>query len=155
MKQLLALLLACLLLTACDKNRLYEQIYTLDNQKWPEKEPFVFQFEVNDTTQLYNVLYNLRYSLDYPYYNLHMKYTIKDEQGQIVATQLQDMNLMHPKTGYPFGNGYGEMYELQIMALPKIKFKETGKHNFTLHHYMRTDTLEGVASVGLRLEKAE
>ena len=154
MKNLLLVCMLSLLLISCDSNRVYEQIYTIDNQKWSETAPITFQFDVPDTAQAYNILYNLRYSLEYPYYNLHMKYTIKDGQGKVAATELQDMNLMHPKTGYPFGNGYGDVYDLQVMALPKIKFRQTGKHTLTLHHYMRTDTLQGIAAAGLRLEKA-
>lgn len=154
MKNLIAVLLTSLLLTACDSSRIYEQIYTLESQKWPETEPVVFKFDVSDTTQVYNVLYNLRYSLSYPYYNLHLKYTIKNEDGKTVATELQDMNLMHPQTGYPFGSGYGDMYDLQVLALPNFKFKEAGKFTFALQHYMRTDTLKGMAAVGVRLETA-
>lgn len=142
-------------LSACDENRVYEKNYDFANKAWPVDTIPTFEFEVQDTEQRYNIFWNVRNSIDYPYRNLYLTYYLEDTLGQSIATDLHNMHLFDPKTGEPYGSGLGDIFEHQIMALPNYKFDTAGVYRLRLEQYMRTDTLKDILSVGVRVEKAQ
>ena len=64
-------------------------------------------------------------------------------------------NLFDPKTGEPFGNGLGDVFDHQFLLLENYKFERPGPYNFKLQQYMRMDSLPEVLSAGIRVEKVE
>jgi gliding motility-associated lipoprotein GldH len=64
--------------------------------------------------------------------------------------------LFHEKTGEPFGSsGLGYVFEHQFPLLENYTFKNPGKYTMRFEQFMRTDTLKGVLSVGIRVEKSQ
>jgi gliding motility-associated lipoprotein GldH len=148
------LVLVLVVLGSCDKSRIYEQNIDLPDTKWEENKELSFDFEVPDHRQMYNVLYNVRYSMDYPFYNLYVKYYLLDSTGKELNQKLQGMDLLDPKTGRPFGKGVGGVYDYRILALPNHIFPYSGKYTMKVKQYMRQNPLPHIYSFGLRVEKA-
>jgi gliding motility-associated lipoprotein GldH len=152
---LIFLVLSLPLITACDKYRVYEQYYKFDNKVWVADTTLRFGFEIADTSKLYNILYSVRYTIEYPYYNLYVKYKFKTQSDSVLYADLHEMNLNHPKTGQPLGSGIGSTKSLQIYAFKDFKFKQAGKYIFEVLQYMRQDSLPDILDFGLRVEIAK
>lgn len=141
-------------LSACDENRVYEKNYDFAQTAWPVDSVPAFEFEVQDPDQRFNIFWNVRNSINYPYRNLYLTYYLEDTLGRSIATDLHNMHLFDPKTGEPYGSGLGDIFTHQIMALPDYKFDTAGVYRIRLEQYMRTDTLKDILSVGVRVERA-
>ncbi|AYA39005.1 gliding motility lipoprotein GldH [Hymenobacter oligotrophus] len=139
---------------ACDGNRVYETNEDLPDYAWSVQQKPAFQFEIQDTTQRYNVYFNVRNASMYGYYNLYVKHTLTGPNGPVGKPLLHQMILMDPKTGEPHGNGTGDIFDHQFLALPRQRFARPGTYRLVLEQYMRQDVLPGIMAVGVRVEKA-
>jgi gliding motility-associated lipoprotein GldH len=156
-----ALVAACFLLlalTACDPNQVFEKNIDLKDTTgqpyvWVVQEKPTFEFTITDTTQRYDVYFNVRNASSYGYYNLYMKHTLTAPNGQVLSTLLHQMLLMDPKTGEPRGKGAGDIFDHEFLALPAQRFRQVGTYKITLEQYMRQDALPGIMSVGVRVAK--
>ena len=149
------LLWACLF-TSCDSTRVYEENIDLVGNAWEASDTKRFGFVVNDTTIAYNIQCNLRSTLDYPNYNLYMKYWLYDSLGKPLNSDLKNLVLFDPESGEPQGSSsIGDIFSYELPLMTDYEFKHAGRHTIVLQHFMRTDTLREVVSVGLRVERAK
>ena len=147
-------LLALVFLSACDESRVYEENVDFTDKKWVVDTVPSFEFEIADPSKPYNIYWNVRNTVSYPYRNLYLTYYIEDTTGRRITTDLHNMLLFEPKTGKPYGSGLGDIFSHQFMALPDYKFDRAGVYRVRLEQYMRTDTLPEIVSVGMRVEDA-
>lgn len=147
------LLMSCL--SACDSTRLFDQDHDMADAVWRVDSVQRFTFFVGDTSTSYSLYYKIRNSPDYGYYNLYLKFSLEDSLRQVVKSELQEVILFDPKTGKPFGSGLGSIFSHDFPAASNYKFPYTGNFSFSVRQYMRTESLEGVHSIGLRVEKAD
>jgi gliding motility-associated lipoprotein GldH len=154
MKYLFYFLFLLVICIACDPNRVYEQNHTIEDNKWYIDSIPNFKFTIQDTTSTYNIYYNVRNAVSYPFYNLYLTYYLLDEQGNLISSRLQDLTLMDAKTGRPLGSGLGDIFDHQILSIPNYKFKRKGTYTFRIKQYMRQDPLPDIMSIGIRVEKA-
>ncbi len=142
-------------LFACDSDRVYEQNVNLKARYWRVDEPMVFDFNIEDQSQPYNIYYNVRNSLEYPYARLFIQYTLSDSVGTELDKKLNAQFLFDQKSGKPFGqSGIGDVFDHQFLIIEKLVFKQPGKYQLKIEQYNRQDTLRGILAVGFRLEKS-
>lgn len=141
------------LLLSCDKNRVYDQVIEVDDVGWNENKVFKYYFDIKDTAESYNILYTVRYTPEYPYYNLYVKYFIADSAGNSIEQKLQGMDLFDPKTGQPLGSGLGDIYDYQILSQKNFHFPHPGKYTLKVKQYMRKSPLPGINDFGVRIVK--
>ncbi|OON66179.1 gliding motility lipoprotein GldH [Hymenobacter sp. CRA2] len=141
-------------LTACDPNRVFETNEDLPDYAWSVQNKPAFEFEITDPNQPYNVYLNVRNASAYGYYNLYVKATLTGPAGPVGKPMLHQMILMDPKTGEPRGDGTGDIFDHQFLALRDQRFPQAGKYRMVLEQYMRQDVLPGIMAVGVRVEKA-
>ncbi|WP_230688094.1 gliding motility lipoprotein GldH [Hymenobacter jeongseonensis] len=143
------------MLTACDPNRVFEQNIDFPDSSWDVQQKPAFTFAIEDTTATYDVYFNVRHASAYGFYNLYVKHTLVGPAGRVGPPLLHQMLLMDPKTGEPKGSGTGDIYDIQILALPKQRFAKPGSYTLTLEQYMRQDQLPGLMAMGVRVAKHE
>jgi gliding motility-associated lipoprotein GldH len=142
-------------LLSCDSDRLYEQNINLEARYWRADEPMVFDFTIDDLSQPYNLYYNVRNSLEFPYARLFVQYVLTDSTGNPIDKRLNAQYLFDQKTGKPFGqSGIGDVFDHQFLIMEKHLFKHPGKYQLKIEQYNRQDTLRGILAVGFRLEKS-
>lgn len=145
-----------LFLLSCDNNRIHEYNTDFNDRTWKTTDTTVFDFYIRDTGKRYNVYYNVRNSLDYPYARLFVNYALTDSLGNPIEKKLVAQDLFDQKTGRPNGDsGLGDIYDHQFLLLKNFEFKYYGKYLINLKQYMRQDTLPGILAVGIRVEEAE
>ncbi|NOT74619.1 MAG: gliding motility lipoprotein GldH [Cyclobacteriaceae bacterium] len=153
-KSFLFSLLLLLVLGSCDSNRLYEDNVEFSDRSWKVIEEPRFEFIIPDTTSQYNIYYNVRNSLEYPYARIFVTYHLYDSTGKELSRKLINNDLFDQKTGKPFGDsGLGDLFDHQFPILQKNKFNYKGKFSIKLDQLMRQDTLKGVIAIGVRVEK--
>ncbi|GAA4834184.1 gliding motility lipoprotein GldH [Algivirga pacifica] len=150
------------LLAACDSSRVVEEYVDYTEGNWYYDSVANFEVDIRDTTQDYNIYFNVRNSIAYPFYNLYIQYELSDSSGRLLRSNLQEFTLMHAKTGEPFGEtaspageGIGLLYTHQFPLLNTYKFESAGTYTFRFNQYMQPDTLPGIYNVGIRVEKAK
>ena len=154
MKYFVSIFSLIVICAACDPDRVYEENYTIEDNKWYIDTIPSFKFTIEDTTIPYNIYYNVRNAVSYPFYNLYINYYLLDEQGNQISGRLQELTLMDAKSGTPLGSGLGDIFDHQVLALGNYRFKKKGTYTFKIKQYMRQDPLPDIMSIGIRVEKA-
>ena len=136
-------------------SRVYEYNVDFKDRAWKVEEVPEFSFTITDTRQKYNLYYNIRNSLDYPYSRLFVTCSMQDSTGSELSRKLVSAYLFDEKTGRPAGSsGLGDIYDHRFALLKDYEFRANGKYRVRLEQFMRTDTLKGILSVGVRVEKS-
>lgn len=155
MRFVLVLLLAIVMIS-CDNSRVYEVNHDFNERTWKITETPEFEFIIKDLGKRYNIYYNVRNSLDYPYARLFVNYSLRDSTGTELSKKMVSEFLFDQKTGQPLGSsGLGDVYDHRFPLLKEFEFKQQGKYKITLEQFMRMDTLPGILAVGARVEVAE
>ena len=141
------------LLAGCDPNRVFEKNIDFANYSWDVQQKPAFAFAIEDTAARYDVYFNVRHASSYGFYNLYVKHTLSGPTGVVGQPMLHQMLLMDPKTGEPKGSGTGDIYDMQLLALPRQHFAKPGSYTLTLEQYMRQDQLPGLMAIGIRVAK--
>jgi gliding motility-associated lipoprotein GldH len=144
-----------LLVAGCsDPNRIYERNIDFPNNLWLADSIAEFEFQITNSAQAYDLHYNVRNSISYPYHNLYVQYTLEDSVGNVLSKALQNMDLFDPVTGKPMGDGLGDIFDHRILAIAKQQFPSEGWYRFRIQQFMRQDSLPLIMSIGLRVEVA-
>jgi gliding motility-associated lipoprotein GldH len=156
MKALPLLLAGAVLLTSCDEKRLYEKNADFRQRYWLAQDHPTFDFVIDDINTNYNLFITVRNESSYQNSNLYFTYYLTSESGNSLQRKLTSEFLFDKKTGRPLGNsGLGDIYEHRFPLLENFAFPEPGAYSIRYEQFMRTDTLRGIVSVGLRVEKAQ
>ena len=112
-----------------------------------------FEFEVGDELAQ-DIAIQVRSNLDYPYYNLYLQYTLEDQQGNELESELVNFVLYDEATGKPKGKG-NSVYQYTSPVLENYQFPAAGTYKISIAQYMRMAELPGVLSVGVTLNDSE
>ena len=137
----------------CNENTLYKAYEDIEEGLWPVDKKYTFRFEIQDTTQLYNLYYLVRNAQQYPYYNLYLTRQMKGPDGKALYTRLDEMYLSDQVTGKPRGSGLGDLFDHKIIFQRNYRFPRSGKYSITVAQSMRQNPLPYVMGIGLSVEK--
>lgn len=143
------------LFSACGPSRIFEQDVPLEENVWKEKNALVYTIQIEDPAKPYDLFYNVRYDLDYPYYNLYVRLQVQDTAGHDLMADRHELVLLDPQTGKPLGSGIGGVYDKEFTALQKMHFTQPGTYKVRVSQYMRMASLPGIHSFGVRVSASE
>jgi len=150
----LIFLLELLLFACSDSNVLLDETMSFEEELgWVQKQPIHFDLTVVDTLSTYSMYVVVRQNNAYPFYNLYFSPSVIDGKGKTLQKGLAETILYDPITGKPKGDGFGDIYEKKFLLYSDLKFPHAGKYQIQLKQAMRVDTLAGMVSMGLLLEK--
>lgn len=156
MRFLSALAVTALILGACNDSRVYQEYKDFQEPYWLVTDKPEFEFIIEHPEQQYNLYCNIRNSVSYPYSRLFVTYSLQDSTGNDLHKALFSDFLFEPKSGKPFGSsGLGDLYDHEFLLLKNYQFKYAGKYKMKFEQFMRTDTLEGIFAVGLKIEQGK
>ncbi|MFN0050139.1 MAG: gliding motility lipoprotein GldH, partial [Cytophagales bacterium] len=84
-KALVILMILLSLLSSCDKYRVYETNIDFAERTWYADSAKTYTFNIEDTTLKYNILYNVRNTIDYGFYNLYIKYELYGTANELIS----------------------------------------------------------------------
>ncbi len=149
----MSIILAAGFMAGCDDRRVFEENHEFPERSWAVKDEPIFEFTIPDSIQAYTVYYNVRNSLDYPSTRINVTYLLSDSTGKEIAKKLVYHNLFKT-SGRPLGeSGLGDLYDHQFPILTAFRFPSRGRFAIRLTQFMRQDTIPGILSVGIRVER--
>ena len=140
--------------SGCNRGRIFEKNVKFSDRIWNKDSAAIFDFEITDINSDYKFYFNLRNTILYPYQNIYLSYSLEDTLGNVYDSDLTNINLFDSKTGKPFGNGMGDIFDHQYLVIEDYQFNNPGLYQFRIKHYMRMDSLPEIMSVGLRVERS-
>ena len=146
------LIIASIAIVSCDRSGVFEENINTSNSIWATNDIAKFVAPINDTLSPHNIYINIRNTADYTNCNLFLFIAITSPNG---ATQLDTVEcFLADDQGKWLGKGFGYIRDNQIHYKRNVRFPLRGEYKFEIMQAMRTDSLTGIASVGIRVEKS-
>lgn len=149
----LALLCTVLTVPACKKSGDFKEMRDFPKNEWFIAHKQTFEFSITDTASTYRFNYLVRNSVSYPFYNLYLQQKLTDSSGTQLSGSMDEVILFDEKSGKPYGDGMGDIFDCRIQApkLQAMKFPKAGKYRWIISHSMRPDPLTGIMSIGVEV----
>lgn len=149
--RIIGYLILLFITVGCDPNRIYEENIDLDEAIWKLEDSKKFEFRIEDVSSSYNLYFNIRNTLTYPFQNIYIRYNLRDSTNKVLQSELKEYHLFDVKTGEPQGDGLGDLFDNRFVLSEGQKFDYSGNYSVDLQQFMRLDSLPMVVSVGLRV----
>ncbi|MGB3590585.1 MAG: gliding motility lipoprotein GldH [Nonlabens sp.] len=153
------LLLALVLLTACDERIVDTDHISFKQESWNASQAPEFKIQVNDSITAYDLFINLRNNHEYAFNNLWLISKIKLPRGKVITDTLE-YRMAAADGSYLGTSRGGGIVENKLWLKEGIKFNEPGEYLLQLRQVMRKngsaaplEQLEGVLDVGYSVEK--
>ena len=148
-KYLFILLVSAGLLQACSQNIYYESHLDIPDNKWESDKEAVFDFDIEDTLQVYDLIITVANTNNYRYSNLWLFVSTKAASGHIAGDTLE--YVLANEKGKWFGEKNGDTWLNQLIYKSEIRFPVTGKYSIEIIQGMRDKKLKGIKQVGIKI----
>ncbi|MEL6606849.1 MAG: gliding motility lipoprotein GldH [Bacteroidota bacterium] len=143
--------LSLFLFYACGGTSIYQTSTSLEHSQWPASSVLDFSFQVGDESQDYDIYLLVKNSQDYPYQNLYVTYYLEDATHNLLHKELKNYALFDIKTGKPLGTGWRKSKRHEFLLTTGYQFSQSGSYTLKLVHFMRTDHLPGLQTIGMKV----
>ncbi len=143
--------LIVLILTSCDRNRLFEENKEIPNSVWNRNKILSFKIPVTDTLSINRIFINIRHNSLYEKSNIYLFINIIAPNGNKLRDTVNC--ILADDKGKWFGSGLGDIFSNQILYKNNVTFPHAGNYTFELEQAMRMDNLKNVEDIGIRIEK--
>ncbi len=142
-----------ILISACNKNKIFEEHKGLKNYSWNHFEKIPFEFSIEDTDCNYDIYIAVRYIHGVPYRIIKsgMLITFPDGEERYKDYELNIRN----KDGSYKGSVAGDIWDCSILVLKDYPLSQKGKYSFVIHNMMEKLETPGIMEIGLIVEKSK
>lgn len=147
--------LSTLFYSCTDENIVTEKVTPISSD-WNRDDKLSFEFQIEDTTSLYDLSCIVRNSHEYNFCNLYLKFNILDDSNKVVLSNFQELLLYNPQSGNPLGKEQtlSDIQEGSYLLIKKMKFPRSGNYRILINHQMRDhQELSGLESIGIQVLK--
>ncbi len=139
------------LVSGCKGGVLYEKTEVFENATWSTQTPR-FEFEISDTSQLYDIILEVVHSTDYGYQNLYTQLKVEFPDTTKPRTNLLSLQLSDEQGTWQ-GKCSGERCSAPMAFMTQTKFANKGKHSLSFSQHTRFEQIEGIEQITLRIQK--
>jgi len=136
---------------ACKKHSEYANMVSFPNEQWETDNILQFNPIIQDTITQYSILIHIRNTNIYPYSNIYLFVDILQPDNTLLKDTVQ--GILADNKGNWLGKGKGRIKSNEFMYKYNIRFPQAGKYVFAVQQAMRTESLEGIVSVGMEISK--
>lgn len=144
-------LLWTVLVAGCGAPPMVAETADVELEGWASDSAVTFHWDVQDTLSQHDLILDLRHASTYSYSNLYLFLTYRFPNGKSRVDTVECT--LADELGRWRGSGFGDLVDQRFMLQPGIQFPLRGRYGLQVVHGMRQDPIEGVANVGIRLEK--
>ena len=141
-------------MSACTGDAFYRRVETLSDDQWVRGKACPFEVEAVDTVTRYDVYVDLRTSDGYPWREIYLIGQVCDTAQSVLQYDTLRCELFDAK-GEATGHGLSNVKENGVLWLRDFRFPAPGRYGFSVRHGMRNVELQGVSSVGIRIQMSE
>lgn len=142
----LSLLIVVLALSSCGDDRIFEDYRGMKQLQWSIADTVRFELEAQPAKS--KLIIAVKYTDDYDFRNLYVRYLLKDSSALVLENTLVNIPLFERTSGKPLGKGFGTTYT-KYDTLPIQT--ESDIHVVDFIQYMRVESLNGVEAIGLKV----
>lgn len=150
-RHILIAMFAVVLLLSCNRNTVFQDMVAIPYSSWDVSHIILFETDMTDTLQLYEISLLIRNTTDYPYSNLFLFLDIIFPDNRMLRDTVECI-LAH-KDGKWTGRGFGKIRSNEFLFRDEVWFPVKGTYSFRIQHGMRDTLLTGVSDVGIRIDK--
>ena len=148
----IVILLFFAIIISCDnKNYISNQSNEIEKGVWLYKDQLQYDFNIQDTTKVYNLYLEIDHTTEYAYQNLYLKLHTLFPNGkkmeQQVSFELAD------KYGQWYGDCSSNSCSLLVDLQKGTYFNAIGKHTIMVEQFMRKNPIEGIEQLALKVEE--
>ena len=147
------LILTITLLTSCGLSYTYNEYVDISEAKWFKNEVARFEVSINDTISYQDFYLSVRNDTEYRFSNLFVFLTTHFPNGNVTRDTIECV--LADISGKWNGKGWGNIKDNKILLKSDLIFPAKGKYEFFVQQAMREDTLRGIHSVGISIEKID
>ena len=140
-------------MVSCDRSVVFEENLRIKNATWDRNEKAFFEFEINDSSAIYDLYLNFRHGGDYPYQNIYLFIESRSPSGQIAKDTAQ--MILADNKGRWMGKGIGDIFDYQFRFKRGPLFPEKGRYYFEIEQAMREESLDNVTDIGIAIKKVK
>jgi gliding motility-associated lipoprotein GldH len=140
-------LFVMLLCLSCDKDYAFTQLNTIPDSGWTYQDTLKYEFEVGDTSSLYDLYLEIDYSTSFAYQNVYVNVYTGNNIAAMKKTQLS-LDLSN-KLGIWKGDCSEENCVYLLPLQKSIFFNQTGTQLFWIEQFSRSENLKGIESIKL------
>lgn len=146
------LILLCASLISCaEEGLLFEESQSIKDASWNKENKISFDFAIKDTLKHYDFYCNLRTTSSYEWANLYL-FVNMESPNDMIYTDTVELPIAD-KAGKWYGKNSGSIVENSILFFKNVNFDLSGKYTITFTQAMRTDNLNEVTDVGLKIKE--
>ncbi len=142
-----------LLLSACGPNYQFSESIDIPAESWTYDHVIDFNFQIEDTLQIYNLILDVTHHQDFAYQNLYTRIGTYFPSGQDL-TKVLSLELAN-KAGSWQGKCSGKYCTVQIPIQEGAYFNAVGDYKIRLEQFMRKDPIPGIKNISFHIEKTE
>jgi len=140
-----------LFVVSCDNNRVYDEYVNIPNSVWGKENAVKFEFALDDTLSSNHIFIKVRNNINYPYSNLYLFTKVNFPDGKVLIDTLEYE--MTNAEGVWLGSGLSGLKSNLLYYKKNVVFYEKGNYSLSIQHGMRTDNLDGIQDIGVRIER--
>jgi gliding motility-associated lipoprotein GldH len=116
---------------------------------WNIENSVRFNVDIEDTAQPYDVFIMLRHNTDYEFMNLFL--FMKTYYPDLEFSRDTLECFLADETGRWFGRGGSSVKDHMMLFQRNVKFPQEGHYQFEFIHGMRTENLQNIMDLGMRI----
>ena len=137
-----------ILLSACGPEVVYEHDVPLPGA-WAYADSVSFDYDIADTSRAYDLRLSLKHTDAFATQNLYTRFVTVYPDGR---RQSEPLSLeLADAYGRWLGDCRGADCTLEIPLQDSTRFPVPGRYGLVVHQYMRTEAVDGVRGLGLRI----
>jgi gliding motility-associated lipoprotein GldH len=152
MRTLVYSFLAAITLLSCGESYHYDAEKSIPNGVWTYADTLVFAFSITDTTSKYNLYVDITRADTFPTQNVYLRMHTIFPGGKRTSSVLS-FDFFNSK-GEVNGDCSGSRCTLRSVLQQNAFFRQPGEYQLVVEQFMRRDSLPGIQSVGVMVEKS-
>tara|TARA_B100001287_G_scaffold70393_1_gene58005 strand:+ start:13532 stop:14008 length:477 start_codon:yes stop_codon:yes gene_type:complete len=150
----LFLIALSILFVACKKeNIIYIKYFDLPSSKWSYNDSILFKWNIQDTSSVYNVDFQLRASSSYKWSNIFIFSDVFFPNGKARRDTFE--YFLADKNGHWIGERSGLIVQYDLPIYKNVKFPISGNYDFLLLQGMRDTILNEIVNVGVKITRVK
>lgn len=141
-----------LCITACGPKVIYDDKQSI-NDGWSYDSPITFDFEISDTTTLYDMKLQVAHNKDYQWENFYVNVATTFPDGKKLESPLS-IELAN-KNGIWLSECGSEKCLLDLLLRNNVKFPQVGSYRLEFTQDSRQNPLKDITALGLEISVEE
>ena len=146
---LIIMALIIFFMPGCRPGNYFSAVEQIPDSRWSVRNRISFDAGIADTLTPFDILFTIRSRSHYPYRNIFMFVTTVSPEGNRITDTLEYQ--LADERGNWYGRGLSDIHDLSVPFKTDVIFPVSGSYSFRIQHGMRTEDLDGIMDIGIRI----